>query len=105
MDINECAVVAPSSADAFTSAADASATAGSSFSFLVTTSGSPLPVLKKKGKLPHGLHFRNNHNGTATISGIPKLSSVGVYRFTLSARFGTGKSKKTVTQAFTLTVA
>jgi len=105
VDASECVVVGPSSADAFTSAPNAPATAGSSFSFLVTTSGSPVPVLKKKGKLPKGLHFVNNHNGTATISGTPKLSAVGVHNLTLSAKFGKGKAKKIVTQAFTLTVA
>ena len=105
VDANECVVVGPSSADAFTSAPNASATAGSSFSFLVTTSGSPVPSVNKKGKLPKGLHFVNNHDGTATISGIPKTSAVGTYNVTFSAKFGTGKTKEIVTQAFTLTVA
>ncbi len=105
VDANECAVVGPPSGDAFTSAPNASATAGSSFSFQVTTSGSPVPVLKKKGRLPKGLHFVNDHNGTATISGNPKLSAVGVHSLTLFAQFGSGKNKKIVTQAFTLTVA
>ena len=105
VDANECVVVGPPSGDAITSAPNASATAGSSFSFQVTTSGSPVPVLKKKGRLPKGLHFVNDHNGTATISGTPKLSAVGVHSLTLSAKFGKGKAKKIVTQAFTLTVA
>ena len=37
----------------------------------ITTSGTPTPHLKKRGRLPKGLHFHNNHNGTATISGTP----------------------------------
>ena len=72
LDADECLLVEPPSNDAITSDPNASARAGFSFSFLVTTSGSPTPALKKKGKLPKGVHFVNNHNGTATLIGDPE---------------------------------
>jgi hypothetical protein len=62
-------------------------------------------VIKKKGKLPKGVHFKNNHNGTATISGIPNLNKgIGVYHLTIRATFGKGKTRNIVTQAFIYTV-
>jgi hypothetical protein len=51
------------------------------------------------------LHIVNNHDGTATISGVPALKGVGVHQLTLVAKFGTRKAKVTVTQVFTITVA
>ena len=106
LDANECVLVGAPSGDAITSDPNASATAGSPFSFLVTTSGSPTPIIKKKGRLPHGLHLVNNHDGTATISGVPSLRrNVGVHTLTLEAIFGTRKSKFVVTQTFSITVA
>ncbi len=106
VDANECVLVGPPSGDAFTSDPNASGTAGTSFSFLVTTSGSPTPNIKKKGRLPRGVHFVNNHNGTATISGVPNLKKgIGVRQVTLVAIFGKGKAKVFVTQVFTITVA
>jgi hypothetical protein len=105
VDANECVLVGPPSGDAITSDPNASATAGSFFSFVVTTSGSPTPSIKKRGKLPRGLHIVNNHDGTATVSGVPALKGVGVHQLTLVAKFGTRKAKVTVTQVFTITVA
>jgi len=106
LDADECLLVGPSSADAFTSAPNAAATAGSSFDFLVSTSGSPTPVLKKHGRLPRGVHFVNNHNGTVIITGVPnRTKGIGVFHLTLVAKFGAGRAKKVVIQAFTLTVA
>ncbi len=105
LDSNECLLVVPPSADAITSDPNASARAGFSSSFLITTSGSPTAVVKKKGKLPKGVHFKNNHNGTATISGIPNLNKgIGVYHLTIQATFGKGKTRHIVTQAFIYTV-
>ena len=55
--------------------------------------------------MPKGVHFVNNHDGTATISGIPNVKhGSGVYPLTLKATFGKGKTKQIVTQAFILTV-
>jgi hypothetical protein len=106
VDPNECVLVGPPSIDAITSDPNASATAGSSFTFLVTTSGSPTPSIKKRGRLPRGLHVVNNHNGTATITGVPNIKrTIGVHQLTLVAKFGSHKTKVLVTQVFTITVS
>ncbi len=76
-----------------------------SFTFLVTTSGTPTPKVKKQGKLPKGVHLVNNHNGTGTISGVPSVKRIGPFHLTIEAIFGKGKTKHVVTQAFTLTVS
>ncbi|HVA02507.1 MAG TPA: hypothetical protein VMU64_02070 [Acidimicrobiales bacterium] len=105
LDADECLIVVPPNADAITSNPNASARAAFFSSFLITTSGSQAGAVKKKGKLPKGVHFTNNHNGTATISGIPNLKKgIGVYHLTIKAIFGKGKTKHIVTQAFTYTV-
>jgi len=104
LDPAECLLVAPPLGDAITSDPNVVATAGTLFTFLVTTSGSPTPSVKKHGALPRGVHFANNHNGTATISGTPPLKQVGPHHLTLIATFGKGKAKQVVTQAFDVTV-
>ena len=89
-----------------TSANNATATEGASFTFHVTTAGSPAPKLKGKGKLPKGIKFHKGI-GSATISGIanPKNNkTVGTYHIIITATFGKGKTKQLVTQAFTLHV-
>jgi phosphatidylinositol-3-phosphatase len=89
----------------FTSANRTSATAGQSFRFPVTTSGSPTPSLRKRGRLPAGVHFVNEHNGSALLSGTPNTKrGPGTYHLTFDARFGHGRSKEDITQSFTLTV-
>ena len=105
LDPDECLLVEPPSGDAITSDPNAAAKAGFPFSFTVTTSGSPTPVIKRKGKLPKGVHFVNNHNGTATLSGTPNLTKgLGIYHVTILATFGKGAAKHVVTQAFILDV-
>ena len=89
---------------AITSVNNVTASAGSNFSFTVTTVGTPLPSIAKKGKLPKSVSFHDNNNGTATISGTPAAKSPGTYRLTVKATFGKGKTKHVVNQAFTLTV-
>ena len=91
--------------DAITSVDNASAATGASFSFTVTTVGTPVPKLTKKGKLPKGVSFQRNGDGTATISGILSAKSSGSYRLTIKAIFGKGKSKVVRRQTFTLTVS
>jgi len=80
----------------------------SPFSFTVTTRGMPVTKIKKRGRLPRGVRFENNHNGTATISGTPRStqrkSAVGTYPLTINAVFGKGKTKQVVRQVFTLKV-
>jgi hypothetical protein len=92
----------------FTSRSSATVVAGSRFSFTVTTTGAPVPKIKKLGRLPMGVRFRNNHNGTATLVGTPTTTktraAAGTYPLTFVARWGEGDTKQVVTQAFTLTV-
>jgi hypothetical protein len=85
-----------------TSADNDTATVGESFSFTVTTSGTPAPSITKKGKLPKGVKLVNQGGGTASLSGVPKTT--GVYHVTIVATFGSGKAKHLATQPFTLTV-
>ncbi len=86
---------------AITSAASATATAGSPFSFTVTTAGSPAPSLSETGALPSGVTFTDNGNGTATLAGTPAVGQQGSYPITITASNGGANS---VTQSFKLTV-
>jgi acid phosphatase len=96
----------PSSNRSIRMPANATANAGKSFLFSISTTGSPTPKLKKKGHLPSGLHFRNNHDGTATIWGVPNpKKSIGSRQVTIVATFGKGKAKQVTTQVLTLTVS
>ena len=77
------------------------ATSRSPFSFTVTTTGIPVPSLSEKGRLPNHVAFVAAGDGTATISGTPRLP--GVHHVTITATF-TGTTVDVVTQTFTLTV-
>jgi len=92
----------------FTSPNSAHATVGRSFSFRVTTAGTPAPKITKKGKLPKGVKFFKG-TGSASLGGTPTStkhkSAAGSFRVTFTATYGTGKTKQKVTQNFTLTVA
>jgi large repetitive protein len=88
---------------AFTSAASASATAGTALDFTVTTAGSPTSYttdVTRSGVLPAGITYTNNGNGTATFSGTPTAAAGGSYALTLTAKNAAG----TTTQSFVLTV-
>jgi hypothetical protein len=82
--------------------------AGSAFSFTVTTDGVPVPTLSKgAGRLPKGLTFVSNGNGTATISTpgasvVPTTDRNGTYHFVVKARNGRHSIAKQVVY-FTLT--
>jgi hypothetical protein len=93
----------------FASATTATATVGTPFSFTVLTSALPVPTIKKLRKLPPGLHFVNNGNGTATLSGTPSDQSSGTYKLRFRATVKSGKvksgtTKYVATQPFTLVV-
>ena len=106
-DPNECMTVAPGTADAFTSDNFATAIAGQSFNFEVTTSGTPTPVITKKGHAAPGVHFHKAKPvpGTVTMMGTPnKKKSPGTWVFTIKGVWGKGKTKVVLTQTFTLTV-
>ena len=93
-------------AGSFTNGARATTRPGAPFSFSITTTGSTTPRLKKHGRLPRGLHFRNNHNGTATIFGTPSTrDSLGTYPVTIVATFGKGRTKQTMSQVLSITLS
>lgn len=75
-----------------TSSAAATFTAGTSGSFTVTTvAGSPATTaLSESGQLPAGVTFRDNEDGTATLSGTPDAGAGGHYPVTLTANNGIG---------------
>ncbi len=103
---------AGASVQAITSSDRATAVVGSGFSFPVTTTGMPVPAIKERRRLPKGLTLADNHNGTANLGGTPGTTtrgayprpSGGVYGLTIVATFGTGPTKRILTQTFTLTV-
>lgn len=92
--------VIPAGAPAFSSAPAVTAAIGAAFSFTVTTTGVPAPRITRKGRLPSGVRFANNGDGTATISGTPGQAAAGSYPLVLTAR----NHAWTATQAFTLTI-
>ncbi len=86
-------------APAFTSATSATFAYGVSNSFTVSTVGFPAPSIAEAGGLPPGVTFVDNHNGTATLSGIP--STGGAFALVLTAT----NPVTTTTQNFTLNVS
>jgi IPT/TIG domain len=93
----------------FTSPGTASATTGVPFSFTVSATGGVTPTFTEKGRLPHGVTFVNNYDGTATLSGKPVNGplrlAAGSYPLKIKATFSYGTATKTVAQYFTLTVS
>jgi hypothetical protein len=86
---------------AITSAASTTFSVGAAGSFTVTTTGAPTPTLTETGALPSGVTFKDNGNGTGTLSGTPTTGSAGSYPITLTASNGVGSP---ASQSFTLTV-
>ena len=87
-----------------TSPDTATATSGAPFTFLVTTSGAPIPTIVKRGHLPRHVTFVNNRNGTATLSGVPKVKATTAYHLEVVVTFGKARPRLVLTQSFTLTV-
>ena len=81
----------------FTSSSSATVVAGSRFSFTVTTTatGAPVTKIKKVGALPKGVHFRNNHNGTATLGRYTDIDQdeVGGWHLLLGLRRQSGEGQ------------
>jgi hypothetical protein len=92
---------ATNQAPAFTSANNTTFTVGSPGSFTVTTTGNPTATITLAGKLPGGVTFVDNHNGTATLSGTPNAGTANTYTLTFTAANGVAPN---ATQTFTLTV-
>jgi hypothetical protein len=94
------AVTSP--AATITSADNASVVAGTAFSFTVNTTGVPVPAITETGKLPKGLSFVNNGDGTATISGTARTTDKDKsYVVHLRATNSGGKSKQILTLSLT----
>jgi large repetitive protein len=89
-------------APAIISASNATFVAATPGSFTVNTTGVPTPSITESGTLPSGVTFKNNGNGTATLSGTPASGTAGSYPLTISATNGVGTA---ATQSFTLTVS
>jgi large repetitive protein len=88
-------------APAITSVSGTTFTAGSSGSFTVTSDGNPTASLGENGALPAGVTFKDNSDGTATLSGTPAAGTGGVYPITITATNGVSPDSH---QSFTLTV-
>ena len=86
------AITSASSTSAFTYGAP-------NTTFTVTATGTPTPSLSESGSFPSWATFKDNGNGTATISGTP--SAAGTSTFTITAHNGFGPD---ATQTFTLIV-
>ena len=88
--------VAPS----FTSGNSTTFAVGATGNFTVTATGTPTPSITEMGALPSGVAFKDNGNGTATLSGTPSGGG-GTYSLTLTANNGVGTPGS---QSFTLTI-
>ena len=69
--------------------------------FTITTTGFPTPTLSLHGVLPKGIAFRDNTDGSASLSGTPILGSEGIYSLSLTASNGMAPDS---VQIFSLTV-
>ncbi len=83
--------VASSAPSIYTSA---SVTTGTPVNFTVATTGVPVPVLTQSKKMPAGLTFTDNGNGTATIAGAP---AGGTYNLKIKAASTAGKATQNLT--------
>jgi hypothetical protein len=82
-----------------TSAASATATAGTSFAFTVTTCSDTAII--KAAHLPTGLRLTGNGDGTASITGTPGSKDNGLYTSTVTATV-TGETAATQALVFTV---
>ncbi len=87
---------------AFTSARQASFSAGKRHTFTIRTSGYPAARLSERGTLPKGITFKVGPNGTAVLAGTPPRADKGkTFKFTISAGNGIGSS---IYETFTLKI-
>jgi predicted outer membrane repeat protein len=84
-----------------TSLDHAAFTVGMFGSFTVQTASFPVSSLSESGALPSGVHFHDNGDGTATLSGTPDVGTGKQYTLTITASNGAGADFQ---QTFTLTV-
>ncbi len=89
-------------APAITSAAAATLAAGQGGSFVVKTTGFPLPAFSLGGAaIPAGVSLVSNNNGTATLTAPSAGVTLGGYTLAITATNGIGNA---ATQSFVLTV-
>src|SRR6266513_1623295 len=95
--------LAAATAPTFTSATSVIFPQGIEDTFTITTSANPVAKITSSGKLPGGVKFVDNGDGTATLSGRPGggLGLVGDYPLTFTASNGVHPAG---TQNFTLTI-
>ncbi len=96
----ECAAVTANltANPSITSPANATFQVGVPDLFTVTAAGTPPLRISQVGSLPAGITFKDNRDGTATLSGTPVASTLCDLTFTVSNAIGK------VTQTFTLIV-
>ncbi len=99
-------VTNPGTPPAFTSGSSSTFTTGVVKTFTLEASGNPKPALASTGTLPEGISFKDNGDGTATISGTAADSAAPPnaskpYALSFEATSKAGKK----TQSFTLTVS
>ena len=69
--------------------------AGKAASFTVTTNSSPTAALTVSGKLPAGITFTDNGDGTATFAGTAP-TKIGTFPVTITARNGVSSTVKQI---------
>jgi Divergent InlB B-repeat domain/Bacterial Ig-like domain (group 3)/FG-GAP-like repeat/Putative Ig domain len=74
-------------------------------SFLVTTTGSPVPALAEAGLLPNGVTFTDNGDGTASLAGTPASGTAGTYSITVTASNAVGFTSQSFTLSVNMSVA
>src|SRR5438270_1566108 len=96
--------LAADTAPTFTSPTSVIFPQGVQDTFTITTSGSPVAKITSSGKLPGGVKFVDNGDGTATLFGRPGSGNglLGDYALTFTASNGVPPA---ATQNFTLTIA
>ena len=101
--IGGTASVAAATAPMFTSVPAATFPQSFASSFTITTTGNPIPTITETGRLPGGVKFTDNGDGTASLSGRPGNGQglVGDYAIVLTASNGVDPA---ATQNFTLTI-
>jgi streptogramin lyase len=77
--------------------ASKSTLAGTAFSMTIKSQANPIAALSESGALPDGLTFKDNGDGTATISGTTLPDSPGAYPLTITAANTLGSTSQTVT--------
>jgi hypothetical protein len=85
-----------------TSAGSTTFTVSTAGTFTVTAIGIPTVALSELGALPGGVSFKDNGNGSATLSGAPPAGTIGTYPIMITASNGTGTN---ATQSFSLIVS